>query len=449
MQGRQVRVCRLFGLLGVVVLSLIGGFRLLLPHSAADPVWMCFGMAGLLGGLFVATFESEALRRHCAVWMRCTFCLLMVWAIAVVVLNQATGEYVLGLMVVYAGLMSGVGLTGQSVEPAWWFAGGGIIATAVGFFLGPEPQVHPVVVLVSMAAAAVGVGGGTQAHLSIQAHLREQRGQWQHLMGSLQEAVMITVDGKIAYANDRAATLFGASTAGALQGCSVFDILAPDSREEMQRRLETLDEGPPTEPLEHRAIGFGGEERIVQSQSVPVQYDGEEAVLSVVRDISHWREAQEALRHRANLEHVLVEISAGFIDTPISELDQAIEEALGTVGPFVGADRSYVFLFDGDPESDLRAATGSNTHEWCAQGIVSQKAESQNIPCEHISWWMEKMAEREPLIIPSVANLPEEADGVKEILEAQNIHSLVALPLTQGEQLIGFVGCDAVGTYGD
>ncbi|PSQ88302.1 MAG: hypothetical protein BRD43_04735, partial [Bacteroidetes bacterium QS_4_64_154] len=121
--------------------------------------------------------------------------------------------------------------------------------------------------------------------------------------------------------------------------------------------------------------------------------------------------------------------------------------ALGTVGSFVGADRSYVFLFDGDPEEDdLHETTQSNTHEWCADGVVSQQDRLQDMPCTAIPWWIEQMCRREPLIIPSVANLPEAADAEQEILEAQDIQSMVVLPMTQGDRLVGFVGFDAVET---
>lgn len=441
-----VRACRLVGLFGAGILSLVGLLRLVLPIQAADPVWACFGVAGGLAGLYVVTHVAPELCDRAASWIQAGLYLVMVWAVSVVILNYTTEEYVLGLLLVYAGLIGGVGLSGRSARAAWRFAVGGLLITGVGFFLGPAPEVHPGVVLGGMAAAAIGAGGATQAHLSIQEHLLEQQGQWQHLVENLQEAVLITVEGEIVYANPHAATLFGASDPGMLEGESVFDLVALEAREGVKARLTSIHDGQSTAPYEHRTQGLDGSERVVQSQSVPVQYRGTDAALSVVRDVTHWRDVQDTLTQRAELEHLLVEVSAGFIDTSIERLDHAIEEALGTVGSFVGADRSYVFLFDGNPaEASLEETTMSNTHEWCASGVSPQKDHIQGMPCARLPWWMEQIRRQEAVVVPSLDDLPAAATAEKEVFAAQNIESLVALPLTQGDRLVGFVGFDAVG----
>ena len=444
-EARQVQTCRLISLLGAFLLKGVGLLRLAVSPNAHDPIWACFAGAALLAVFFAATYLSQSLRRHCMTWMRGGLYVVMVWAVSVVIFNHATEEYVLGLLVLYAGLIGGVGLSGRSAAGGWWFAAFGFLITAVGLVFGPPSRMHPLAVLASMAAAALLVGVATQAHLSIQGYLRERRSQWQHLVENLQEAVMITVEGEVAYANGQAASLFGASSAEALHGCSAFDLVPPEAHEEMQEQLGATEKGQSTAPQEHRVTRSDGEERIVQSQSVSVQYEEEDAALTVLRDVTHWYEARDTLRRRAELEHLIVEISAGFIDTPIHRLDRAIEEALGTVGSFVGADRSYVFLFDGNPmEEGLDEVTQSNTHEWCAGGITPQKDNLQNIPCASIPWWMEQIQNREPVIVPSVADLPEAAAAVQEILEAQHIQSLVSLPMIRGERLVGFVGFDAV-----
>jgi PAS domain S-box-containing protein len=260
---------------------------------------------------------------------------------------------------------------------------------------------------------------------------------------------MISTGGEIQYANVQAADLFGAETPDVLQEQSVFD-LSSGNEEALQRRLDTLESGAPTEPYEHRITGLNGDERIVRSQSVPVQHEGQDAALTVVRDVTDWRKTNDRLQRRAELERLIVEISAQFIDTPLDRLDADIEEALGRVGAFVGADRSYVFLYDGDPEMEpLAEVTESNTHEWCAEGVTPEKDNLQDIPCSEIPWWTAQMCQKEPLVVPSVADMPADAATAQEILEAQDIQSLVVLPMTQGGRLAGFVGFDAVRTQVD
>lgn len=441
----RVQLCRLISLLWAAVVLLISHLRAVVSPATLSLVWVGIGVSGLMAGLCVGTYLSESLRRNYGDWVQGGFYMVMIWAVGLMILNHTTGEYVVSLLLVFVGLVVSVGLCGGSARAAWWFIGTGLVLATAGLHLGPSPRMHPWVVLASLATAGGATGLAIHAHLSIQKYLRDQRGQWRYLLENLQEAVMITVEGEIAYANAQAATLFGASNMEALRGRSVFELVHPDARDEMQHRLEKTRRGQSTEPYEHCATGLNEEKRIVQSQSVPVQYEGDEAALSVVQDVTDWREAQDRLTQRADFEHLIVEISAGFIDTPVGQLDQAIEEALGRVGAFVDADRSYVFLYDGNPEQDdLPETTQSNTHEWCADGVASQQDNLQDIPCSAVPWWTEQMCRREPLIISSVAEMPEAATVEQELFEAQDIRSLAVLPMTHEDQLVGFVGFDAV-----
>ena len=444
----RLRACRRVGLLGAGLLSAMGLLRLVLPIQAADPSLAWFAVAGLMGGLYVAAHFAPHLCVRTSALVRGGLLVVLAWVVAVVILNHTTEEYALGLLLVYAGLIGGTGLSSGSARAAWQFAGGGLLLVGGGLLVGPPPQVHPAAVLSGMAAAAVGAGGATQAHLSIQNHLVEQQGQWQHLVENLQEAVLITIDGEIVYANAQAASLFGAPGPTALQDTSVFDLVAPEARDGMKARLQAIHDSEAPAPHEHRVVGLDGSERIVQSRSVPVQYEGQAAALSVVRDVTQWRKVQDRLTRRADLEHLLVEVSAAFIDTPIEQLDRAIEDALGTVGAFVGADRSYVFRFDGDPSTDpFEDVTQSNTHEWCADGIPAQRDNLQDLSCAALPWWTRQMCRREPLTIPAVDDLPDEAAATKDVLDAQGIESLVVLPFTYEGRLGGFVGFDAVNAH--
>jgi len=440
----QVQTCRLLCVLGAAVLGVVGGARQFVSLHAVTPVWGYFLAAGLLAALFVGTYLSAGIRARTRGLMELGFYGGMVWVGSVVVLNQTTGGYAMVLLLVYATLTGGVGLIGGSM---WGFVGFGIVAIAGGFVAGPAPRTPPLVVLVSMATAGIVVGASTQAHLAIQTYLREQRAQWRHLMEHLQEAVLITVGGEVAYANARAAALFGVADTEDLQGQCVFELMAAEAQGEVRERLQSLEDEAAREPHEYRTVGRDGEERIVQSQSVPVQYEGGEAALTVVRDVTDWRDTQRALTRQAQLERLIVEVSAGFIDTPIEGLDDAIEEALGTIGEFVGADRSYVFQFAGGPGAEGGApATTSNTHEWCAAGVQSQQDDLQQVPCDQVGWWMEQIRSLDPLVIPSVEGLPDAAATEREMLEAQNVQSLVTLPMTHEGELVGFVGFDAVET---
>jgi PAS domain S-box-containing protein len=267
--------------------------------------------------------------------------------------------------------------------------------------------------------------------------LRRSEERWRQLVNTLQEAVMITVDGTIRYLNARGVRLFGGDEPADILGRSVFEFVLPEDEAAMRDRLDQINDGAPTDSYEHRIRRLDGEERIVQSQSVPIQHEGERMAQTVVHDVTRWREAQEQLKYRADLERQIVEVSTQFLRVPASEVDDVVEDALGSVGRYVGADRSYVFFLDDAKE------TMSNTHEWCAEGIEPQKEALQDIPCAAVPWWMGQLRQG-TLVIQDVGGLPDESAGVRDLLESQDIQSLAVVPMTREEELIGFIGFDAV-----
>jgi PAS domain S-box-containing protein len=242
----------------------------------------------------------------------------------------------------------------------------------------------------------------------------------------------------IVYANDAFVAMFGYESLAEVQERRPGALYArPEERERLvdAEREEGAIDGVEVEFRRKDGSTFIGllSSRAVRNEAGEVVcYDG------VITDITERKAYEDEMAYRSELERIIVEISTRFISAPIGDLDRAVEEALGTVGAFVDADRSYVFLVDAEAE------TVSNTHEWCAEGVASHQPELQDVPHSAMPWFMEKMRRHEPLVTPRVPDLPEAASALKEILEDGNIQSLVVLPMTRGDTLVGFIGFDAV-----
>ncbi len=166
--------------------------------------------------------------------------------------------------------------------------------------------------------------------------------------------------------------------------------------------------------------------------------DGTKGCTLIFEDISERKKAENALLYNNSLLNTISKLSTKFINLSLDDIDNGINDALKTIGSFVGVDRSYVFQLQ---ENNTAI---NNTHEWCATGITSEINNLQNIPIKAIPWWMEKMFLFENIHIPCVLDLPPEASNEKKILLAQKIQSLLVVPLVYKQTLIGFIGFDSV-----
>ena len=178
---------------------------------------------------------------------------------------------------------------------------------------------------------------------------------------------------------------------------------------------------------------------ILERDYIPIfddfQYKGH---LWIYRDITHFKQNEDKLEFRLKFEELITQLSSKFISLQWNDVDKEIDEALGMIGSFILADRSYVFLFN-DNDKFM-----SNTHEWVSEGITAEKNNLQCVPTDIFPWWMKKLQKHECIYIPCVKDLPPEASAEKDILQPQGIKSLIAVPMIYSNNVIGYVGFDAV-----
>jgi len=156
------------------------------------------------------------------------------------------------------------------------------------------------------------------------------------------------------------------------------------------------------------------------------------------RDISEKVRAGAILDRRIKLENIASGMSSTFIKCASDEIDDEINRSLKKLGQTEEVDRAYIFLIRSD------GILMDNTHEWCARGVSPQIKNLQNCRCDAFPWWMKKLRRLETIRIDDVEKMPAAASATKKILKAQNIKSLVVVPLVTGAYLHGFMGFDSV-----
>lgn len=141
-----------------------------------------------------------------------------------------------------------------------------------------------------------------------------------------------------------------------------------------------------------------------------------------------------------SLTSLMLDIAQRFIGIERRQLASLFNQTLAELGLAVAADRVYIF------EYDFNNQTCSNTFEWCANGIVPEKANLQQVPLAAIPQWVNAHQRGSEMYIPDVPSLPAN-DALKQILQPQGIKSLLALPIISESMLMGFVGFDSVRQY--
>lgn len=148
--------------------------------------------------------------------------------------------------------------------------------------------------------------------------------------------------------------------------------------------------------------------------------------------------AHEELRYLARFAGLITTLTGRFVILGPDSLDDEITNALREIGEFAAVDRSYVFQFSAD------GARITNTHEWCAEGIMPAIDHIQDTPVEKFEWAMSRFLRGEVLYIEQVKDMPPDAESVRVELERQGIQSLINLPLICAGKVLGFVGFDSV-----
>ncbi len=176
--------------------------------------------------------------------------------------------------------------------------------------------------------------------------------------------------------------------------------------------------------------------RSVARVEVDTSGAGGHRLFGALQDITERLRQDEKLRYFSEYQDLLQALSFSFISLRPDQTPAALQEALGRVAAFAGADRAYVFRYD------FAARTASNTHEWCAPGVAPQIDALQGINLDALPDWVAPHLRGEPIVIADVEALPE--GNLRDILTPQEIKSLVALPLISGDRCLGCVGFDAV-----
>ena len=161
---------------------------------------------------------------------------------------------------------------------------------------------------------------------------------------------------------------------------------------------------------------------------------------TIFADVTARKRAERALQRRDDLLQALSYAAARFLET--DDWEQVMPDVLAHLGQAAQISRTYLFQVELLSTGDWEA---SQRYEWCAPGVIPQ---IDNPVLQHASFsslgftrWQTALARGE-LVRGHVHELPALE---RELMAAQDVQSLVEVPIHIGKQWWGFVGfeqCD-------
>lgn len=164
-----------------------------------------------------------------------------------------------------------------------------------------------------------------------------------------------------------------------------------------------------------------------------VEYKGKLYRLNISIDVSEQEKYNNAVRKYENLEATVNEAIRTAMQA--SNPDKAINIILEYLGNTLNGERTYVVE---KTENDY----DNNTYEWVAKGITPEIDRLQNLPPEVCANWYESFHGGNPIVLEDISELIDVNPQQYEILKAQNINSIVVVPLYHEGKVIGFYGID-------
>ncbi len=165
-----------------------------------------------------------------------------------------------------------------------------------------------------------------------------------------------------------------------------------------------------------------------------MELDGRALYLEIADEVTEQIKRHEDTLHQLNRERVLIRC-ARTLELRLDVKD-ALNRLFEIIGNYYKATRTYLF------EIDYEAQTTSNTYEWVAQGCTAELENLQNVDIEATRPFLDMFEERGMFYITDLdADISKDTSTYK-ILEAQGIHSLLAVPVMEDDRVVGFLGVD-------
>ena len=192
--------------------------------------------------------------------------------------------------------------------------------------------------------------------------------------------------------------------------------------------------------VDERRVNYrkNGEKYFVQIQIAPILDDDGNLThyVSIHQEVEDTSESTLELEYNLKQQELLAEIALDLNN--YVEFEKSIHAVLDALLKHTQVSRIYIF------ENTLDGLACKNTFEVCNVGVEPQIEQLQYTPYDVISSWPKALKQDGMIFTEDIRTLPQEA---QDILEPQNIKSILVLPLIVNGDFFGFIGFDECAIY--
>jgi PAS domain S-box-containing protein len=141
------------------------------------------------------------------------------------------------------------------------------------------------------------------------------------------------------------------------------------------------------------------------------------------------------INERLRFEHLISDLSAGFVNLPPEKVDSEINSGLRSITEFLNVDRCSIGLFSED-KTQLALV-----FEYVLPG---GEPAPQFISKEQMPWYLEQLLQGNPVVFNQVEDLPPEAEKERQVCLHKSMKSVLSVPIVSSGETLG--SCALVAT---
>ncbi len=261
--------------------------------------------------------------------------------------------------------------------------------------------------------------------------LQENVTFYKHLLELTPEAIVIHSQGEIIYINPTAVKMVGAKNAQEIIGKSVMDFVHPESAALIKKRIQMMLSKQKVAPfVEEKFISLKGEIFITETKAVPFSYQGQPAILVILRNITDKKKEEE----RQKFLNTLSKMLGSSIDyrTTLRNISKSIVPSLADYSRIVLVDEnnhiSEIFAHHVDPKKLKFVEKLYDAYK---------KLPETTYGVEHIV--ITGKSEIMSIVSPQVTKSYNTSKSVQAIINELNLTSYMGVPLKVKDKVIGAI----------